>query len=184
MNVQQRKAPEPIKCWNPFMQHKWMCIGIVVLSDTMQAQKGSQALSWTIYTMLPSKKLKVELRWPDDWESGWEERPERSIKRYKVNSKIPAINSDIMLHSRVRRIKTSAFSNRRERIWMFSIEQINIKVICWLLGSFHYATDIGIWMFTCINLHITLYLTNTYDGCGSVKMIFKGYLKTNIEFSC
>lgn len=39
-------------------------------------------------------------------------------------------------------------------------------------------------MFICINLYIILYFINIYDGCGLVKMIFKGYLKINIEFLC
>lgn len=83
----QRKESQLVKGWNPFPWHKWMCIDITVLSETTQVQKGSQALSCIIHTMLTSKKLKVELRRPDVRENRWEEWPERSIKRYNVTVK-------------------------------------------------------------------------------------------------
>lgn len=68
-----------------------MHIGIM-LSETMQVQKESQTLLSTMYAMLTSKKLKIELRLPDDRESigretREEQRPEKSIKRYYVTVK-------------------------------------------------------------------------------------------------
>lgn len=68
----------------------------------------------TIYTVPTSKKLKAELRLPDGRESiGGETR--EVYQEIQCYSKIQGINSDIMLHTRVREVNNDCILKIAER---------------------------------------------------------------------